>query len=94
MPPTCEDALTVCMLTHRRHFQRQALEVAIWVGQPNAFGGVNYIPVANAVTGPDGMYYFRNIPPGIYVLQIGGTNYPLQVLPQGAQDIQAVLLRF
>ena len=75
-------------------FPVAGIQVTIFVGQSNPYGGINYIPVANVVTGPDGMYYFRNVPPGTYVLQIGGTNYPLQVFPQAAQDIQAVLLRY
>ena len=56
--------------------------------------GPQYIQVMTTVTGGDGMYYFRNAPPGDFILQVGGTNYPLRIFPQRAQDIQAVLLRF
>jgi hypothetical protein len=75
-------------------FPMAGVQVTIFVTQQNPAGGVNYIPQATTVTGADGMYYFRDIPAGNFVLQIGGTNYPLQVLPQPAQDIQAVLLHF
>jgi hypothetical protein len=51
-------------------------------------------PVARTVSGVDGIYYFKGISAGNFVLQVNGTNYPLQVLPQAAQDIQPVLLRF
>jgi hypothetical protein len=74
-------------------FRMAGVQVTIFA-QPNPYMGTSYTPVATAVTGSDGMYYFRNIPPGNFVLQVGGVNYPLQVFPQAAQDIQAVLLRF
>lgn len=75
-------------------FPVASVQVTIFVVQQNSAGGVNYIQQATTVTGVDGMYYFRGIPPGNFVLQIGGTNYPLQVLSQPVQDIQAVLLHF
>jgi hypothetical protein len=75
-------------------FAMARVPVTIFAAQPSPYGGANYIPQATTVTGGDGMYYFRGIPPGVFVLQIGGNNYPLQVLPQAAQDIQPVLLRF
>jgi hypothetical protein len=75
-------------------FPMARVQVTIFVAQQNAAGGVNYIPQATTITGSDGMYYFRGIPPGVFVLQIGTANYPLQVLPQPVQDIQAVLLNF
>lgn len=56
--------------------------------------GVTYIPWMTTLTGSDGMYYFRNVPPGDFVLQVGGANYQLRVFSQRAQDIQAILVRF
>jgi hypothetical protein len=75
-------------------FPMPRAQVTIFVTQQNPAGGVNYIQKATTVTGADGMYYFRDIPPGDFILQINGTNYPLKVLPQPVQDIQAVLLSF
>lgn len=74
-------------------FPMSGVQVTIYIAQqtPN---GINYLPQVTTVSGGDGMYYLRGVPPGSYILQVGGTNYPLQVFPQPAQDIQAVLLRF
>ncbi len=52
-------------------------------------------PVA---TGVDGMYYFRNIMPGTYILEIqrGGTKpllrYSIQVLPKKVTNIKPIVL--
>jgi hypothetical protein len=43
--------------------------------------------VRQAVTGPDGLYYFSGVYPGEYVLQVGGLNYPLTVGATQIQDI-------
>jgi hypothetical protein len=59
---------------------------------PNPAGG--YASIASAVSGADGMYYFRNIQPGNFVLQVNETNYPLAVRPVPSQEITPVLLRF
>lgn len=75
-------------------FRIAGVQVTIFAQQPNPYTGITYTPIATTVTGSDGMYYFRNIPPGNFVLQIGGVNYPLQVFPQAAQDIQPALVRF
>jgi hypothetical protein len=48
--------------------------------------------VATAYTGPDGLYYFRNIPPGSYTLQVQGLNFPLNVAPASYQDVPPVLV--
>ena len=53
-----------------------------------------FVPVVNTFSGPDGMYYLKGVPPGPYVLQINGVNYPLNVLDIPYQDIQAVLVQF
>ena len=47
--------------------------------------------VRQTMTGLDGMYYFRGINPGQYVLQIGGVNYPLFVAAMPMQDIPIIL---
>lgn len=48
--------------------------------------------VASAYTGPDGMYYFRGIRPGQYVIQVQGMNFPLVVAFQPFQDIPLILV--
>ena len=47
---------------------------------------------ASAFTGPNGMYYFRGIAPGKYVLQVQGRNYPAQVGNAPLQDIPPVVI--
>ena len=59
---------------------------------PNPAGG--YTSIASAVSGADGMYYFKNIQPGNFVLQVNDTNYPLAVRAVPSQEITPVLLRF
>ncbi len=75
-------------------FPMAGIQVTIFRFEPNPYGGMSWIPKVNAVTGSDGMYYFRGVPPGDFILQVSGTNYPLKVLSQPAQDIQAILVRF
>jgi hypothetical protein len=45
-------------------------------------------------TGPDGMYYLYNIPPGVFTLQVWATNPPLSftitVKAQGYTDIAPI----
>lgn len=74
-------------------FPMANVQVTIMAVQPTPMG-VTYVPYLTTVTGIDGMYYFRNANPGNFVLHVAGTNYPLQILSQPAQDIQAILLRF
>ncbi len=58
---------------------------------PDGLGGVRAI--SGYITGPDGMYYFQNIPPGNYQLVVNGIFYPLFVGNMYLQDIPPVLLR-
>jgi len=47
------------------------------------------------VTGPDGMYYLRNVAPGEYWLRVDRRHdYRINVRPQGVQDIQPIQLRY
>lgn len=47
------------------------------------------------ITGPDGMYYFGNIFPGRYVLEINGRlRYPITVGNQPYQDLPPIVLRY
>lgn len=49
--------------------------------------------LARYYTGPDGMYYFRNIRPGNYQLRAGAGAYPLTVQPMPSQDIGPIRMR-
>jgi protocatechuate 3,4-dioxygenase beta subunit len=50
--------------------------------------------LARYYTGPDGLYYFRDIRPGSYQLRAGGHMYPLAVQPGPSQDIGPIRMRF
>lgn len=51
-------------------------------------------PIASYRTGRDGMYYFRNIQPGQYLLVINNSlSVPIQVKNTSLQDIGPVLFR-
>ena len=65
-----------------------AVGVALFaVKQDGTFGLVR-----RTATGPDGKYYFNAISAGRYVLQIGGTNYQLEVHATQSQDIPVIPL--
>lgn len=60
--------------------------IALYAQTPAGF-----VVVAQAVTGLDGMYYFRGVYPGQYILQVyPGTNYPLGVGMGPMQDIPII----
>ena len=64
--------------------------VALFIQAP---GG--WQPVARYITGLDGMYFFQNIFPGYYVLQINGRqNYPITVFNQPYQDLPPVVIQY
>jgi hypothetical protein len=51
--------------------------------------------VASYHTGRDGMYYFRNIRPGQYILIVNGQlTVPIQVRETSLQDIGSLLFRY
>lgn len=53
------------------------------------------IPVNHYFTGSDGMYYFQEIIPGEYILNVGGyLNFPIRVYDVYLQDIRPVLIRY
>lgn len=56
-----------------------------------AWNGLQWIPFRQVVTGPDGMYYFTQVGPGPYVLNVNGLGYNLQVMNLVYQDIPPVL---
>ena len=56
--------------------------------------GGGYTEVANTISGPDGIYYFKNIKPGTFFLQINGRNYSLVVRDTPSQDVAPILLHF
>jgi hypothetical protein len=49
--------------------------------------------LANSYTGPDGIYYFRGVPPGSYVLQVQGRNFPVTLSQSPFQDIPPLLIQ-
>ncbi len=50
--------------------------------------------IRTAHTGPDGLYYLRNISPGIYELRVNRTTiFPLTVYRNAAQDVPPIRLR-
>eukprot|EP00831_Metopus_contortus_P066298 TRINITY_DN59147_c0_g1_i1.p6 TRINITY_DN59147_c0_g1~~TRINITY_DN59147_c0_g1_i1.p6 ORF type:complete len:125 (-),score=33.37 TRINITY_DN59147_c0_g1_i1:622-963(-) len=57
--------------------------------------GGQWIRMGVAITGPDGMYYFEGVPPGMFILLLNGKDqYPLQVVPVPMQDIPPLLLMY
>jgi len=47
------------------------------------------------LTGSDGMYFFTEVKPGIYVLQINGRqNYPIRVEARPYQDLPPILISY
>jgi len=76
-----------------------------FTGAPYAIGGATvdlYIQgprgwqqVGRYTTGSGGMYYFQNILPGNYVLQINGKqNYPITVSNQPNQDLPLIVIQY
>lgn len=47
---------------------------------------------ASAFTGPNGMYYFRGVAPGRYVLQVQGRKFPVQVGNAPLQDVPPLVI--
>jgi hypothetical protein len=46
----------------------------------------------SAFTGPNGMYYFRAVAPGRYVLQVHGRSFPVQVGSAQLQDVPPLVI--
>lgn len=51
------------------------------------------VRVAQTKSDKSGMYYFRNIAPGAYILVISGERFPVAVTGSRTQDIAPVLIR-
>jgi len=68
---------------------RPGIVIGLFVQLPNGAFQI----VRQAVTGPDGMYYLQGIPPGQFILQIAGVNYPLGVAIMQLQDIPPIFVR-
>jgi hypothetical protein len=65
--------------------------------QPVPFFGAKVellLPPQRAVvvsyTGPDGLYFMRNVQPGNYMLRVNGTTFPLTVLRGETQDVPPI----
>jgi len=51
--------------------------------------------ISKYITGPDGMYYFKNISPGYYTIQINGRqNYSIRILDRRYQDLPPIIIRY
>lgn len=49
--------------------------------------------VANAYTGPDGLYYFKRIGAGKYMIRVNGGSYPVTVGAGDYQDIPPIRIK-
>lgn len=49
--------------------------------------------VSQTLTDPNGMYYFRGLPPGRYVVQVHGQNFTIDVHSGNFQDVPPILVR-
>lgn len=55
----------------------------------------NWRSLGRDLTGSDGMYFFPEVKPGMYVLQINGRqNYPIRVGASPYQDLPPILIRY
>jgi hypothetical protein len=62
--------------TYNNFFPLQNVRVDLWI-----FNGAQWIDLSFAVTGPDGMYYFNGLSPGIsFKIQVFGNFFPEQAL--------------
>jgi hypothetical protein len=66
-------------------YPRQGATVTLF-----AWNGYQWVPIRQVVTAPNGMYYFSQVLPGPYVININGIGYNLQVMPVPFQDIPPV----
>ena len=58
-------------------------------------GPAGWQKIYRFITGSDGMYYFNNLSPGNYTIQINErTNYPLAVSDQSNQDVPPILVKY
>lgn len=54
-----------------------------------------WVFLSRYITEPDGMYYFQNVFPGYYSLQINGRqNYPIMVANQFWQDLPPIFMQY
>jgi hypothetical protein len=71
-----------------RPFPLAGATVTLFVRQPTGWR-----VIANASTGPDGLYYFRGVAPGSYVLQVQGRNFPITLSQASFQDVPPLLVQ-
>jgi hypothetical protein len=67
--------------------------VGIPIGLFEARRDGTFAVVRQTNTGPNGIYYLAGVPPGAYVLQIDGVNYPLGVENAPTQDIPIITIQ-
>ncbi len=60
--------------------------IALFATLPNG----SFELVRKTVTDTNGMYYFTGVPPGNYIVQAAGRNYPLAVGKEPTKDIPII----
>jgi len=57
--------------------------------------GKKWVSAGKAFTGPDGMYYMKNLRPGNYTLQVNDKqNFSITIRNSRFQDIPSILIRY
>lgn len=75
---------------NRSTYPLSRIRVELYVQTANG-----WMMVSGFVTGYDGMYYFSNVPPGNYTIQVNRRqNYPVSVYNQMYQDIPPITLNY
>ncbi len=71
-----------------RPFPLAGVPVTLYVRQPPA----RWQATATSYTGSDGIYHFRGVAEGSYMLQVQGMNFPISVSRAPFQDIPPLLV--
>jgi len=71
----------------QRPFPAAGMNVMLCVPGPQQWS-----VLTRTVTARDGMYYFRGIRPGDYILVVNNVTFPLRVFPTPNQDVPPVLV--
>jgi hypothetical protein len=53
-----------------------------------------YKQAGTTISSSDGMYFFKDVAPGKYVIQVAGSNYPVEVIKTATQDLQPVVVEY
>ena len=58
-----------------------------------AWDGRDWVMAARTVTDANGMYYFRGLNPGTYLIQVLGQNFQISISREPFQDIPPILIQ-